>query len=401
MNPRPDGDKAAELLFALARLQPAPGAVARSAALLREPASPAADRLVRLARAGGVAPLLYRHLAAAGGIPRETLLALGAPYFGNIRWNRECLGETAAILAALRSAGVAAMPLKGAVAALGLLGDEGLYAGGDIDVLVRPGDLAGAIAVLQGLGYVSGPVALADDLAASYHHALVRGRFWVELHWNLVELPFVADPAFWWEGAVFGETSAGPAWVPAPERLLLALIRRLHAHGFSPLRLFVLPVAVAGGAAGPIEWDRFPAAARRCRMERVSRFALALMKDLLGADVPEALAAPGRARRRLGARVVRALAGGPPVRQLTRVRLLALGDSAGLALRTAARKLVPPAAEIRWRYGEAARGWRLPLLYLLNPLLALVDPAARGRLAGGARGRRSPWVVPQGEGGLE
>jgi hypothetical protein len=64
------------------------------------------------------------------------------------------------------------------------------------------------------------------------------------------------------------------------------------------------------------------------------------------------------------------------------------------------RKLVPPAAEIRWRYGEAARGWRLPLLYLLNPILALVDPAARGHLARmcGMQGRQAPRVVPQGEG---
>jgi hypothetical protein len=56
---------------------------------------------------------------------------------------------------------------------------------------------------------------------------------------------------------------------------------------------------------------------------------------------------------------------------------------------------------MRWRYGEEARGWRLPLLYLLNPFLALIDPADRGRIAawGGRRMRlpQAPRLVPPGK----
>ncbi|HWR97642.1 MAG TPA: nucleotidyltransferase family protein, partial [Candidatus Methanoperedens sp.] len=373
-----------ELLFALARLRPAPGAVEELVGLLRGNRAPGGDAaaVLRQARETGVAPLLYRHLAGAAAVPQGVLRELGRSYLENVRWNRECLGEAAGILAALRAAGIAAIPLKGAVGALTLLGDEGLYAGGDIDLLVRRRDLESAIGTLWSLGYREGPVALRDDLAASYHHCLVRGRFWVELHWNLVEQPFQADPDFWWEDAAPCRTPAGDAWALAPEKLLLALIRRLFARGFSPLRLFVLPVAVANGGAGPLDWQRFLGAARRCGMERVSRFALALMQERLGAEVPESVAAPGRAHRRLRARLERALLGAAPIRQPTRLRLLLLCDSAVQVQGTVARRLFPPVAEIRWRYGEAARGWRLPALYLLNPLLALLEPETRARLTG-------------------
>jgi hypothetical protein len=59
----------------------------------------------------------------------------------------------------------------------------------DIDILCRPGDVKGAIEVLQGLGYVSPPLRVRHWLEHCYFNAPVihNGpvRFMVDVHWNV------------------------------------------------------------------------------------------------------------------------------------------------------------------------------------------------------------------------
>ncbi len=282
---------------------------------------------MRLAVDAGVAPLLCRHLPKSAAVPRDLLGALWGAYCANVRWNQGALAEIAHILAALRLSGVDAIPLKGAVGALTLLGDEGLYAGSDIDLLVRRERLEEAVRILGASGYVDSHAAIDVSLEASYHHCQARGAFHVEVHWNLVQPPFEADPGFWWEDATPCETPAGAAWALSTEKYLLYLIYRLYSHGFAPLRLFVLPVEIANGRGGAVDWERFMLLACRCRMRKVACFALAFMKDRLGAEVPEAIAERGRAPRHLHDRIARGLTGVEPISQLTRLRLYTLFES--------------------------------------------------------------------------
>jgi len=132
------------------------------------------------------------------------------------------------------------------------------------------------------------------------------------------------------------------------------------SKGFTPLRMFVLPAEVANGRAGAVDWTRFLDLARRCRMERVARFALAFMKDRLGAEVPEEVAAPGRRQRLLQERVAQALLGGPPIRQVTRLRLYSLFDSPGQVLRMWCERSSRPSRKSAGVTGSAAAGgdWR-------------------------------------------
>ena len=371
-----------DLLFQLARMRSEACAVEKFQALVQGETGgkDEAAALVRLAVDNGVAPLLFRQLRKSAAVPRDLLGLLLGAYFANVRWNQDSLSEISRIIELLRPAGIDAIPLKGAVGALSLLGDEGLYAGSDIDLLVRRERLEDAVRVLRTAGYVDSHAALDVNLQASYHHSLTRGAFHVEVHWNLVRPPFEADPGFWWEDAAPCGNPAGTAWALSAEKYLLYLIYRLYSHGFSPLRFFVLPVEIANGRAGPVDWRRLLDFARRCRMERLTRFALAFMKDRLGAAVPEEVAAPGRGNRRLHERIAEALTGGDPIGQLTRLRLYTLFDTPGQALRMVVRKTFPPAAEIRWRYGVKDGGWKLPVLYLLNPVLVLIEVGKRQQL---------------------
>lgn len=369
------------LLFRLARLNPEPGAVDELQGLLcgTAPEMVEGKALVQLALETGVAPIIYQNLTKSDGFPPGLLRMLFNAYLDTLRWNRKCLKEILRIVDALRSGGVAVVPLKGAVAAQSLLGDLGLYAGSDIDILVPRACVEEGVRVLREQGYSDTHVVLDDSLIVSYHHSLKKQNFVVELHWNLLKPPFQAAPEFWWEDAVPGAMPAGTAWALSSEKYLLYLIYRLYSHGFTPLRFFVLPMEIANGRAGPVDWPRFIDLARRCRMERLARFALAFMKDQLGAEVPEDVVAPSRGRRRLHDRIARALVGEAPVRQLTRLRLYQLFDSRIQIIHMGFRKLFPPLAEIRWRYYLTDDGWRLLVLYVLNPVLLLVNVAARDR----------------------
>lgn len=340
------------------------------------------DGLVRLAVDNGVAPLLYRHLEKSPDVRRDLLGTLWGAYHANVLWNRDALAEIACILDVLRSAGVDAIPLKGAVGALSLLGDEGLYAGSDVDLLVRRERLEEAVRLLKAWGYADRHVDLADSLAVSYHHCLQKGTFRVEVHWNLVQLPFAAAPDLWWEDATPYATSAGAPWALSAEKYLLYLIYRLYSHGFAPLRLFVLPAEIANGRAGHVDWDRLMTLSRRCRMYRVSCFALAFMKDRLGVEVPEEIARPGREKRILHEMIARALTGGEPIRKLTRMRLYSMFDSRFDVVRKVLRMIFPPMAEIRFRYGMKGWGWKLSVFYLLNPALMLMNLEKRKKFIG-------------------
>ena len=134
---------------------------------------------------------------------------------------------------ALTEAGLRCAVLKGAPLSQQLYGDPGRRPSGDIDLLVAPEQLAGAVEVVRGLGY--GPPAdhLDQDGLPRLHLTLTHERDQlppVEIHWRIhwYERSFAVDRLL--------APVPDPAWRPAPIDEIAAMLLFYARDGFLDLR---------------------------------------------------------------------------------------------------------------------------------------------------------------------
>lgn len=161
-----------------------------------------AGRLAEVARANQLRPETAAVLARAGELPEPIgaaaagLAAVARAHEGH---GRLLTAELRTILAALRDAGIGAVPFKGPAFAAWLGDAPGLREMGDLDVFVAPADIARAVAAMAALGFGTAMPAQALEspwLARASNEILLErdadGTV-LELHWR-----------------------PGPAWYPAP-----------------------------------------------------------------------------------------------------------------------------------------------------------------------------------------
>jgi hypothetical protein len=151
--------------------------------------------------------------------------------------------------AMLADAGIRSTALKGPLLAEAIYGDPGRRLSSDVDLLVPPEQLQGAVEVIRGLGYAA-PADYVDDRGLPLLHFVLaheRGELPpVELHWRV----------HWYESSFAHERLLPPAvdsrgeWRPAPADELAALLLFYARDGFIDLRL-----------AGDLSawWDRYGA----------------------------------------------------------------------------------------------------------------------------------------------
>jgi putative nucleotidyltransferase-like protein len=194
------------------------------------------------------------------------------------------------LTATLEARGIPALVLKGGVLAQALYGDPTLRAYDDIDVLVAPEHLDGAVAVARPIGWTEGgPQAPLGGALPQLHHHLQhrRGTLPVlELHWRIhwYETRFAA-------AMLARSRLAGSTRVPDPVDQLAALLLFYARDGFAGLRL----------AADVAAWWDLEGGPER----------LAALEALAGAH--PSLAEPWRASLAVAARVTGLLDGaGPP-----------------------------------------------------------------------------------------
>lgn len=148
------------------------------------------DRLAATLFEERVLALAGKRLADAFGaaIPRSFTDRVGAAIVANREWARMIDAASLAVLPALESAGIPALPLKGPFLARSLYGDAGMRPSGDLDILVHPGDMRGAVEVIRGFGYdkPADPV-LRSGLPRRLHFSLNHpgGLPTVEVHWRI------------------------------------------------------------------------------------------------------------------------------------------------------------------------------------------------------------------------
>jgi hypothetical protein len=295
------------LLLACARSVLAPGG-APDAELL---AGVDAERLSALAVRHGMLPLIARFLGSFG--------AASSPLFGAIRaqvleGSRSAMALTAELLAVVRrleERGIPVMAYKGPALAIQAFGDPTLRRFGDLDLVVEPGALDGAVAALEGLGFTGEPFGSAEQRAAvlrdGHHLALSRGTVIVELHWRFGKRIFgyteAVDAA--WERRQTLPVAGIPVPVLGPDDHLLAL--SIHASkDIWPTLEGILSIAMLARALPADAWNEVAPRARAWGCARALQVSLLLSEELFAAPAPAALWAalpPDRATRALGRRM--------------------------------------------------------------------------------------------------
>jgi hypothetical protein len=262
--------------------------------------------VVQYAVREGTFPLLYRNLRALGfpgGSPgvRVELASLARH---NALRNALLANELGRVLELFAGAGIPAIPWKGVALAQALYGDEALRCCGDIDILVRPADVARALDALAAKGYlpahedrvprnVTRQISL--DYAVRRHDPGID--YLIELHWGVLGVPALdrqLGDEIW--SAARPTTFAGArAFAPNAEHELLCLAAHAAKHWWKGLKWLVDIHDLC--CSRSIDWQTLRQGAERLQCARVIRFALSACHELLDTRFPAEFAPalpPGR-----------------------------------------------------------------------------------------------------------
>ena len=263
---------------------------------LRELAASGPDwtRIVELAKAHGLRPLLFRHLEGALGqvLPRAVLASLWIHQEQLRAKNLRMRDELLEIVRLLEHEGIPVLPLKGPMLALQAYKDLSLREFGDLDLLVPIEHRARARQLLAERGYASFFPISADAEAAllrspvHYHIALKR-ELMVELHWK-TDAEFPLEPlggAEWWK--TLGRVRVGDIDVRilAPHEQVLALCLHGSKHHWSSLH-WLVDIAELLALHRDIDWDWVLARAGELRANRRLALGLLMLRDNMDCRFP-------------------------------------------------------------------------------------------------------------------
>jgi hypothetical protein len=249
-------------------------------------------------------PLLHQNLLRLGIEDHRLGRLRGIRHFHWAR-NQVRLRRLAPLLRDLRAEGVEMLLLKGAALLAATLPDFSLRPMDDIDLLVRPRQVAAAMRSLAARGYHPVNVhpwtvgAVLMDEGPGYPFANADGDQ-IDLHWHAMHLDCrpQADAGFWAEARA-AQLFGTAVRVPRPADLLLQICA--HASGWNVTHglRWAADAAVILRAAGPaFDWGRFEAQAREHRLEAALLPHLAALRQHLDLPIPQATLR--RLRRRSG-----------------------------------------------------------------------------------------------------
>lgn len=257
-------------------------------------------RLSELAALHGVVGLVRHTLAALGAVSRVPEPAWRAMEqaaaqiaFDGMVQQRQLAG----VVAALHRAGIEPLLLKGYALADLVYPDPLTRPSADLDVLVRPDQVAPACQALARLGCTLPDPATVDvQLATAYDvpvilPALAGQSTLLELHWHLAPRGlFAVDLDLWRARAERFQVAGQPALRFSPEDMLLHLALHMRKHRYVGLRWLcdvaeLLRRCDAAGAPRPLDWQYVVGGARAAGLTVLLYTSLALAQRLLAAPV--------------------------------------------------------------------------------------------------------------------
>ncbi len=264
------------------------------------------SELVRHAERHGVLSFLHA--------PLSVLPTLPAGLRDYLRQRRELeqlwearLGETLAeILAAFAAVPVHAVTLKGPVLGERLYGDASLRRSTDLDLLVAPADLEGALSILQGFDYqTEGAASIRYHRRFHHHWSLTHARRPpVELHFRVytgygVQIP--AEP-YLARARLYQTQHGARCYTLAPEDEFLYLALHAAGHNFARLSwLYDLKLYLRRYPA--LDWEVMQAQTSALGLRTAFAFAAVILRERLEVAVPALTTSPAtRSRLRLARR---------------------------------------------------------------------------------------------------
>lgn len=283
-----------ELLLCCARAGMDAGRAAKAESLLKERLD--WDYLLAVAGEHGMKPLLFNGLAAIGpdAVPEERIEELRGHFRANKLRNLFLSGELLKVLDAFAEHGVAVVPYKGPALAADAYGNLALREFGDLDILVRKGDIMRAKEPLASLGYVQQDL-LTPAQEAAYLHADCEYHFasggadghMVELHWEIAtrnfSFPF-NDDSLWkrLHNVPFGGRAV-PSF--SPENSLMVVCTHGCADFWRQLKSVCDVAALV--ESHELDWGGLSRRAEELGGTRILLMGLSLANELLGVAPPE------------------------------------------------------------------------------------------------------------------
>jgi hypothetical protein len=317
-------------------------------------------------------PLLYLATQGQSLVPADVEQSLRLCYADNALRNALWLHELEEGLAALASADVPVILLKGAALAVTVYANPAARVMTDLDVLVQRRNVEAALAALARLGWRAGlqvrpgNLPVYDNEAALFRPGPASAP--LELHCSLLDSPFYQariPMAWFWQTAKPVRVNGHPAYVLGPEAevLYLAAHQILHHRGAGLLWLYDLAQIIVRCQAA-FDWNELISRAVAYNLVLPLQLTLPQLAADWGVSVPAAALnrLTGLHPTRCEASNFRALT--TPNRSAGRrfVDDLVAQPDWRLRLKYAWHNAAPQPAYMRQHYG-VRHGWALPFYY--------------------------------------
>jgi hypothetical protein len=207
------------------------------------------------------------------------------------------------IFDAFASAGVETLVIKGPVLSARCYDDPGLRRYGDLDLIVRDRDILRSTELMMSLGYepkVPPAAILAKKIPGEYVFRQSSARLLVEFHtertFRYHPRPLPLESLFRRQARVIIDSHGVPALSPEDELVLISIHGAKH---FWEQLSYIADVA-AFVSNQDLDWARVRSSAEEVGGERMLNVGLRLAADVLGAPLPENVAALVRSDRAAG-----------------------------------------------------------------------------------------------------
>jgi len=252
------------------------------------------DRVFEQASYHRVLPALYRALEGRPEVPASIQSALRARYLRHCQRVMRFSAELATILECFKVQGIPVIAQKGPALGHWLYADSAMREFGDLDLLVTPSNVPGAVHVLRDLGYEKNlqlsPRQEKAYLQSGYEYVFGRGREpnLVELQWNLLPGFYAVDVNI---DKLFArsqqlEFNGCRARVLGPEEQMIFLCIHAAKHQWKRLGMLQDIAALAGF---DLDWDSIVREARRTGTLRMLLISLILAQEVLSCALPDAI----------------------------------------------------------------------------------------------------------------
>jgi len=234
-------------------------------------------------------PQLYRNMLRHG-VKDPLMDRLKGVYRYYLYKNEILLHRIGVLLAAFEEAGIQTMVIKGAALIQLYYKESGLRPMLDADLLVPTHQAEQALDLLTRLQWKSVYYSRPQMRIPILHSTPFKSDSGcnVDLHWHLFWECFNASDDDYWERAIPIQIGGAPTLALSPtDQLLHTCWHGARWNEVPPIRWIADAMAIMGGSAGEIDWDRLLKKAQRHRISMPIKDSLEYLKKTFAAPIPD------------------------------------------------------------------------------------------------------------------